>query len=256
MTPKLIQKRLNGNQLKLIAVVSMVIDHIGLELVGRGILLRLPSESADYQKWYLLYLMMRTIGRMAFPIYAYLLVEGYTHTGSWKKYAARLGVLAVLSEIPFDLLASGQILSWSAQNVFFTLSAGLLMMKTLDLVRRSEWMILKPEMGSLLQLLVIGITCILAWIIKADYDYAGILLIAIFYWFRGTAEKQCLAGLIWYAWTFQKWYYICGYLLGFMLLYLYNGRRGNRKWKYGFYAVYPAHMLVLVLIFQALFGRA
>lgn len=254
MTSELIQKRLNGNQLKLIAVISMLIDHIGLEIVGRGILLRLPAETADYQKWYLVYLVMRTVGRMAFPIYAYLLVEGYTHTRDWKKYAARLGAFAILSEIPFDLLATGQMVSWSVQNVFFTLSAGLLMMKTLDLVRWSERMISKPEIGSFLQFLVIGMACVLSWSIKSDYDYAGILLIAIFFWFRGAPKKQCLTGFIWYAWMFQKWYYICGYLFAFAVLYLYNGRRGNRKWKYVYYVCYPAHMLVLVFIYQVLSG--
>lgn len=250
MISELIQKRLNGNQLKLIAVISMLIDHTGLEIVGRGILFRLSAESAGYQKWYLVYLVMRSVGRMAFPIYAYLLVEGYTHTRDWKKYAARLGVFAILSEVPFDLLATGQMISWSAQNVFFTLFAGLLMMKMLDMARQSQRMVLRPETGMFIQFLVIGITCILAWIIKSDYDYTGILLIAIFYWFRGAPENQCAAGFVWCAWMFQKWYYICGYFSAFAVLYLYNGRRGNRKWKYGYYVFYPAHMLALVLIFH------
>lgn len=256
MISKWIRMRLglNGNQLKLIAVVSMLIDHIGLELIGRGMLLQIPVETAVYQRWYLAYLVMRTIGRMAFPIYGYLLVEGYTYTRSWKKYAVRLGIFAMLSEIPFDLLAAGQVVSWQQQNVFFTLLAGLLMMKVLDTVRRSELMVVKPEAETFLQFFVIGITCVLALVVKSDYDYIGVLLIVVFYWFRGMPEKQCLAGFVWCAWAFQKWYFICGYLAAFVMLYFYNGKRGNDRWRYGYYLFYPVHMLVLACVLKLWYG--
>ncbi len=248
------KKKWNGNQLKLVAVISMLVDHIALLMIGYGILPRLSVGMASYQSWYLAYVAMRSFGRMAFPIYAYLLVEGYTHTRNWKRYALRLGIFAILSEIPFDLIAAGQMVTWQKQNVFFTLLLGLFMMKALDRVRCSGRIGMRSEAVSVLQFGLIGAACAAAWIIKSDYDYIGILLIAVFYWFRGDQNKQCLCGFVWYAWAFQKWYYICSILMAFLILYSYNGRRGSSRWKYGYYMFYPVHMLVLEFIFVLLFA--
>lgn len=260
MISELIRKRLNGNQLKLIAVISMLIDHIGLVIVGYGILPLLSPEAAEYHRWCLVYFAMRSVGRIAFPIYAYMLVEGYSHTRNWKNYALRLGIFAVLSELPFDWMTGMEaMISWRLQNVFFTLLLGILMMKALDEIRRTRqagdgWQT-GFDTAAFLQLGVIAITCGLAWFIKSDYDYIGIMLIAIFYWFRGEPEKQCLGGFIWFAWAFQTWYYIMGLAAAFGLLYLYNGRRGRRGWKYGYYLLYPVHMAALAMISQIIFGR-
>ena len=112
----------------------MLLDHIGVLLIGYGILMEMMPEQKEYASWYLLYCILRIIGRVAFPIYAFLLTEGFFHTRDWKKYAVRLGVFALISEIPFDLLAWQQPVDWRTQNVFFTLFLGLLMLKVLEIM--------------------------------------------------------------------------------------------------------------------------
>ena len=91
--------------LKITALITMIIDHYGAIFQGNIIIYRI-------------------IGRLAFPIYCFLLVEGYTHTSNIKKYASRLIAFAIISEIPFDLAFFGKI-GFEHQNIFFTLFIGL-----------------------------------------------------------------------------------------------------------------------------------
>ena len=112
--------------------------------------------------WWILYCLLRMIGRVAFPIFCFLLLEGFLHTRDWRRYALRLGVFAVVSEIPFDLMGAHVPMSWDVQNVFFTLFLGLLMMKALETVGAVDlW---KPgsaqmPLKTLLQLAVILLFC-------------------------------------------------------------------------------------------------
>ena len=92
---------MSGQSLKFIAIATMVIDHIGLALF--------PDE-----------LIWRYIGRISFPIFAFLIVEGFVHTSDFKKYIGRILLFAIISEIPFNLLVSGKVLDFTHQNVFFT----------------------------------------------------------------------------------------------------------------------------------------
>ncbi|WP_461817744.1 TraX family protein, partial [Faecalimonas sp.] len=100
---------INSFQLKIIAIIAMIIDHIGLFFFPEHILFRI-------------------IGRISFPIFAFLIVEGFYHTRDIWKYMFRLGVFAVLSEIPFDLLTTGKVFDLRHQNVFFTLLIGVILM--------------------------------------------------------------------------------------------------------------------------------
>ena len=108
-------KILSSNGLKLIAAVSMTVDHIGAALFPQAL-------------W------LRCIGRLAFVLYAFLITEGYIYTRNVKWYMARLGLLAVLSEVPFDLLFHRSLFYPYAQNVFFTLFLGLLAIYLMDLL--------------------------------------------------------------------------------------------------------------------------
>ena len=125
---------LNGNQLKLIAVVSMLIDHIAYLFIGLKILTPALQSGEELPALFLLYRVLRMIGRLAFPVFGFLLLEGFLHTKSRLRYAIRLGVFALISEIPFDLMNSGARLfvDWSSQNVIITLLLGLLMMEVLE----------------------------------------------------------------------------------------------------------------------------
>lgn len=134
----------NGNQLKLIAVVSMLVDHMAYLFIGVGMLTPALQAGEEVPALFLLYRVLRAIGRMAFPVFCFLLVEGFLHTKSRRRYAIRLGIFSLISEIPFDLLTSGTRLfvDWSSQNVMITLFLGLLMMEVLerlDIQKRIPW---------------------------------------------------------------------------------------------------------------------
>ena len=109
---------LTSFQLKWIAIFSMAVDHTGALLFPEAM-------------W------MRGIGRLAFPIFAFLLTEGFFHTADLYRYLARLGVFALLSEIPYDLALSGTWWNPQRQNVFFTLFISLLLLLALE--RSSGW---------------------------------------------------------------------------------------------------------------------
>ncbi len=241
---------LNGNQLKLIAVISMLVDHIGFLVVGDGFVLPKMEAGETLGGWWTLYCVLRMAGRIAFPIFCFLLLEGSVHTKNWKRYAGRLGVFALVSEIPFDLMGAGVMVSWDTQNVFFTLLLGLLMMKVLD---AAGGLRVQEPFKLFIQLAVILLFCGAAWMMRTDYDYIGIMLIALLYWFRWDRIRQCMIGFIWMAVTMQMLYMIPGLALGFCLIYLYNGQRGRLRGKYLFYLFYPVHMLALYGIYYFIF---
>lgn len=108
------QKGLSGSTLKLIAIITMLIDHIGAAVIARLLIAGQGSEML-----YKIYYAMRAVGRVAFPIFCFLLVEGFFYTGSRKKYALRLFGFALLSEIPFDLAFSGKYWN-SAIRMYFS----------------------------------------------------------------------------------------------------------------------------------------
>ena len=134
------RKGLSGSTLKIIAVVTMLIDHIGAAILARMMMVNGlggidQSDTTAVMQWYSnnttlfqVYQVMRSIGRIAFPIFCFLLVEGFEHTHDRKKYALRLGLFALISEIPFDLAFSSEVLEFQYQNVFFTLFIGMLTM--------------------------------------------------------------------------------------------------------------------------------
>lgn len=240
---------LDGNQLKLIAVLTMLIDH------GAWLFFEKITQPA----WYYC---LRGVGRIAFPVFCFLLVEGFFHTKSCFRYGGRLFIFALLSEIPFDLVMVGQIGSRMQQNVFFTLFLGLLMMVVL---RQISWR-LPVQTGEIFQLFVIFIFSCFAWMIRCDYDYTGIMLIAIFYLMRENRRGACLLGFLWMglmalesyldAEALQNILFIfMGYGVSFALIFCYNGKQGhflqNRLRRYVFYWFYPVHLMILYLIGRA-----
>lgn len=209
--------------LKSIALITMITDHYG----------------AIFHPNIILY---RIIGRLAFPIYAFLLVEGYTHTRNIKKYGIRLLLFAFISEIPFDFAFYNEI-NFNHQNIFFTLTIGLAIMYFLD----------NKDRYSLSTPLVIGIGLILSMIMAVDYNYIGIIYILSFYYMKNLkpGEKLLKAGGIIFLTNIISTTSLQQFsLLSLPILYLYNGKLGpkNRFLQFIFYLSYPLHLIIFYLI--------
>lgn len=237
----MLSPKLNGNQLKLIAVAAMLIDHIGY-LIGNYYLF---YSREYYQTWQMVYIIMRGIGRIAFPIFCFMLVQGFIHTSSRRRYLCRIGIFAAISELPYNWMLSGTWWEPQRQNVFFTLFLGLVMLQLLEIIGEKK----SFQTELLLQMAVIGVAGILAWGLRVDYTYWGIILIAILYLARTKRIYQCALGFLWQMWCEPLLIWKIGLLCSFTLLLFYDetrGRKTNRNWQqYFFYWFYPAHMLVL-----------
>lgn len=210
---------INTFTLKLIAVVTMLIDHVGAVLFPQFIVLRI-------------------IGRIAFPIYAYTLVEGFTYTHDVYKYMLRLAGLAIISEVPFDLAFYGTLLECGHQNIFFTLFLGIGML----------WMYEKaPTQGK--KIVCILMAFFVSELLHTDYSSMGLLMIFWFYQFRSNRKVQLIGiplinivlmgGLQSYA------------TLAVVPIAVHNGKQGA-KCKTFFYGFYPIHLIGLYLIHMIL----
>ena len=222
-------KVLSGSALKTIALVCMIIDHLAAYLPGRfsEVLFTVGSRTITANR------VMRWIGRIAFPIYCFLLVEGLFHTRDRKKYALRLLAFAFISEIPWNLVHSMK-LTYSGQNVFFTLFLGCL---ALILYEQFSGDRIKQAI-CLLGLMVVSL------ILSADYGITGYCMIILMYALR---ENRLLQAVVGCSVLSSTW--IAG--LAFIPINLYSGERGFIKGKvlqYAFYAIYPVHLLVLYFI--------
>ena len=130
------EKGLTGSTLKIIAIVTMFIDHAGAVLVERYLdskgadlipqVGQMDEETKRLALVSLLDFFMRMIGRMAFPIFIFLLVQGFMYTHSRAKYVFRLALFALIAELPFNLAFKGSLFTTSYQNVFFTITLGFL----------------------------------------------------------------------------------------------------------------------------------
>lgn len=205
--------------LKWIAVLTMVIDHVGAILF--------PD-----QIW------MRVIGRVAFPVYAYCLAEGFRYTSDYRRYLGRLALFAILSEIPFDLAFYGVPFSFAHQNVFFTLTLGLILLWVLERFR--EQLLLCAG--------AFAVLCFLAQALHMDYGAGGLLMVFAFYLAQqGTSP--------WIGWGIFVFINLFGYaggvqwaaILALLPIGLYSGKAGKKKQRF-FYWIYPLHMLLLWVI--------
>jgi hypothetical protein len=256
------ERGISGFALKLVAVVSMLIDHTAATVLA-GILntanhARYPYVSAHWQEFYNFYTVLRGIGRLAFPIYCFLIVEGFVHTRSVAKYAARLFVFAILSEVPFDLALRKSFWDMDYNNVFFTLLLGLLVIWGLDLVNQK--IVCAREVGGVswaklllrgvLDLLLIFAGMALAEsVLRCDYGAAGILVIVAMYLLRSRPAAAFLVAGVFLAVLTSQLELVA--VLDAPLAACYNGRRG-KQCKYFFYAFYPVHLLVLACICRLL----
>lgn len=268
-------KRCSGYHLKLIALVTMLIDHIAAVLIWRvyAASFRITGSMqvsefigdkiivwvAEHQELvYAIYENMRLIGRMAFPIYCFLLVEGFLHTSNVKKYGVRLLLFAFLSELPFDLALTGQIWDTSYSNVFFTLVIALVAMWMISYVEKFAEFWKEKQWDSFLGVLIVALAGVLVIaicggfaeiVLKTDYGFAGVLAIVVMYLLRKTKEIGFAAG-VFVLTIFSSSTEILALCMLYPLM-RYDGTRGKRM-KYVFYVFYPAHLLILALVCVAL----
>lgn len=235
---------LSSAVLHIIAMVLMLMDHLWATL--------LPA-----QDW------LTCLGRIAFPIFAFMAVEGYFHTRNFKKYALRMLLFAVISEIPFDLMYGGTWFYPVHQNVIWTLLLGLLGIRLMEAVRKKQ----KLWLYILVCVLTVAAGLAVGTLGMVDYYGAGILTVFVFYFFRGRKwwcflgqlaalyyiNVQILGGLMYPITLFGMELEICQQglaLFALLPIWLYRGRQGyhSKPFQYVCYAFYPVHMLILYLI--------
>lgn len=225
--------------LKIIAVVTMFIDHLGVSLLDN-------QQTA--------YMIARGIGRISFPIFAFVLVEGFYYTHDRIKHGILLGIFALISEIPYDMLY-GSFFNLNQQNVLFTLFIGYMMIWALDSISMyrvsySENILKKIGAGRLntiLELLVMLIGFAAAYLLNCSYAYAGVMLILCFYVFRKYHIGRVVVNMVFNMGMFG---YGLQWLGAFSIIPIafYNEKPGKYQWKYFFYIFYPVHILILIVL--------
>ena len=226
--------------LHIIAMIFMLCDHMWATIL-------------DYE-W------LTCIGRIAFPIFAFLLTEGYIHTSNINKYIKRMVIFAIITEIPFNLMVSASPIYPFHQNVLWTFVISLLTLKYLNFDNTKN--IFKS-------ILIIILAIIIATITMCDYFGAGVMMVVGFYIFRKSKLLQLLMMIYVNMILLQGYSYpidIAGYtyyfpqqgfaILSLIFIWLYNGKQGyHAKWfKIFCYAFYPLHMLILYILTIVLFA--
>lgn len=215
----------SGSALKIIAVLSMVTDHCAYYLL-------------DGNTW--AYEVMRCFGRVAFPVFAFLVAEGFAHTRNRMRYFLSLLLFAVISEVPWYLLNGAD----GTHNVMFTLALGVAALAVFERLQKH----------GALAIAAILLVALSAEISGLDYGWHGIVEILVFHLFRSKKYSQSTRLLqLAFAFPFMSHYGIIGALLACFIIFLYNGTRGiihGKVAKYGFYAIYPVHLIIIKLFFH------
>lgn len=220
---------LDGTTLKLIAMISMVFDHVG-DMFFPDVM------------W------PRMIGRLAMPIFSFFIAEGFSHTRDRKKYLCRLGIFALISEIPFDLAFEGKI-GFSHQNIMLSFFLAVVALMLYDWIQGGT----KSEENhasigkTVLGVIAVAAIAALSLLLRADYTIFAVIAVFLFYVLR---QKHPLVrtgvGVAFLALTRTVGYY-CTTGLSFIPLAMYNGKKGKGlKWL--FYGFYPGHLLLLAAI--------
>lgn len=252
------KKGISQEGLKLIACMAMLIDHIGYEIIYRlylnaaavhGFETMGETMPEPVRRVYALYYLCRIIGRIALPIFAFLLVEGIHHSRNRKKYAIRLAIGAVLAEIPYNLIVSGEIF-WREQSIMMTLLLGFGAVVAMEKCPNMAW---KPV--AMVPFVVLG------ELLTVDYGWAGVMLIGLFALSRDMYRKN----LVRFCGMLVLFHYMSGTVfqiggfslpmqalgsLAMLFIANYDGRKltDSKAAQWAFYLFYPVHMLVLWLI--------
>lgn len=215
--------------IKIIACISMLVDHTALVL---------PIKGATA------YMVMRAVGRIAFPLFAFALVEGFFHTSDLKKYFLRLGIFAIVAEVSYDFAVYGfDRQSIEGLEIGVTLLMGLAAVALYHHAMTKY--IAQPFVSNMFAGLVIILFCVAAESLNVAYGMYGILVILCMYLFRGKKIVLSIALLVLPV-LFATQIQILSVLSMFFIS-MYNGEKGKNM-KYLFYAFYPCHLIVLGLM--------
>ena len=232
----------SGNPLKLAAIIFMILDHTWVAVI-------------DGNSW------MNYLGRLAFPIFAFLISEGFIHTSNFKKYLLRLLAFAVISEIPFNIFCSSSVLFPQYQNVLFTFVLSVIALKILDFAKKEPTLLKIAGAG-----VGVAVIVFLADVLKLDYGGAGILIVVAFYLFRGfpfAFLAQLAAMVLVFVFLYPgrevpfkigEWFVHFPVqtfaIFSLVPIWLYNGKkgRGGKLVQYAGYAFYPLHIFVLCVL--------
>ncbi len=261
-------KLFSSAHLKIIAVICMFIDHVGaaftLNEVWYNAVLHIFEGTSAVGNNFVIYnsfnfaiLVMRTVGRISFPIFCFLIVQGFMHTKSLTGYIIRLAVFAIISEIPFNITVAGSMFSLKYQNVFFTLLLGLVAVCAYKYL----------NVPTILKIILVVFIAVFATIINADYGFFGVITIFLFY---------VLATNKYYVQLMAVWLLCGSYFVNVAIMYFgglslmqsaqinadtgilqgvcavslllianYSGKKGHHLPKYLFYVFYPVHLLLI-----------
>lgn len=224
---------ISGSWLKVIAIIAMFADHASKYWFSN-------FEWCNHQLFQIggfpitvFFVLSSVVGRLAFPIFAFLLVEGYSHTRSFKSYALNLLVFALISIIPYNLM-HGYLWHWRGFNVLFTLLLGLLGIRAIDTYSRVK------------SSCFVGALFVVALVVGVDYGLRGLAFIMLLHLLRQRRLYQAIAAGSMFMGKITS---ICA-ILAFIPIGLYNGQRGfihGKVGKYLFYSFYPLHLLLIYL---------
>lgn len=222
-------KGINGAQLKYIAFTSMFIDHFNKAIItpfltGTGPMVIITT-------------IFDILGRIAFPIFAFMVVEGFFKTKSQWKYLRNLLIFAVISEIPYDMFQSAEFVNTWSQNILWGLALGLFTIMATDKLKAY---IKKRPLWIFVSLLLVALSSLGSMLISSDYEYYAIIIIYLYYIFY---DKRLLASGLGYLVIIKEIYAI----LGFATVLLYNGEKGKQN-KIFNYLFYPVHLLIFGII--------
>ncbi len=222
---------ISADALKWIALLTMLCDHAGAVLFAQ-------------------YPVMRLIGRTAFPLFVWLLVEGFFHTSSRKKYLGRMAFFALVSELPFDLALYGRP-DRQGQNVFFTLSISLVMLvfleRAMDACQRKRQAGEKAFLQTLAAVGTVAAAMAAAELFCVDYGGSGPLLAALFYCYKRKGSPGLAVSFLIFCLSMgllTAMVEIFG-IVSVPLIARYNGKRTGRGRGRLFYLFYPLHLLIL-----------
>ena len=230
--------------LHVLAMVLMLCDHLWATVI--------PGND-----W------LTCLGRIAFPVFAFMIVEGYFHTKNLKKYVLRLLLWALISEIPFNLAIGSRVFYPVHQNVLWTFLIAVGLIHCNEKVRSSKQLWKRLLVGAA----TVVLACVLGLLTMVDYHHAGILTVLVFYFCRGrkwwhfVAQLLCLcyinvevlSGFSYEIQLFGQTFFLVRQsfaLLALIPIWLYRGRQGHHSgaFQYACYGFYPLHLLILGLL--------